>query len=164
MRQKCLAAGIAILTAVGLWQGRAAPEAGEKQKKSDDRAELVKHGEYLVSSVAMCGDCHTPRDAKGKPDRSKMLRGSTLNFAPKKKTKGWVGEAPDITGGGLAGEWKEEEMIKFLSTGTNPHGEKAHAPMPPFRLNKRDARAVTFYLKSLGKKAKGDGEKKRGPG
>jgi mono/diheme cytochrome c family protein len=159
MRLKCLAAGVAVLVAVGIWQGRAGPEAEEKQKGSADRAELVKHGEYLVSSVGMCGDCHTPRDAKGKPDRSKMLRGSTLNFAPKKKTKGWVDEAPDITGGGVAGEWSEEDLIKFLSTGTNAHGEKAHPPMPAFRLNKKDARAVALYLKSLGKKGKGAGEK-----
>jgi mono/diheme cytochrome c family protein len=63
----------------------------------------------------------------------------------------------------LAGKWGEEAMVKFLTTGINPEGEKAMPPMPAFRLNPRDARAVFLYLKSLpgpeaGKeKAKGSG-------
>jgi mono/diheme cytochrome c family protein len=158
MRLKHLAVGIAILAAVGIWQVRADPQAGPKQKSSPDTADLVKHGEYLVGRVAHCGDCHTPRDAKGEPDRSRMLQGTTLGVVPKKKTEPWADKSPDITGGGLAGKWSEEEMLKFFTTGVNPHGEKPTPPMPVFRLHERDARAVTLYLKSLpGKKGGGDG-------
>jgi len=28
---------------------------------------LVERGAYLVTTVAACGNCHTPRDAAGKP-------------------------------------------------------------------------------------------------
>ena len=46
-------------------------------------------------------------------------------------------------------------MVKVLTTGVNPEGHKTIPPMPPFRLNKDDARAVAAYLKSLpGKKEK----------
>jgi len=154
MRRKYLVAGVAVLIAVGLWQVRARPESGTKE-------ELIKHGEYLVSRVAQCGDCHTPRDAKGEPDRSKLLRGATLDFAPKTKMEHWADMSPDITGGGLAGKWSEEGMIKFFTTGVNPDGKKPIPPMPVFRLHERDARAVTLYLKSLpGKKGSGVGERK----
>jgi mono/diheme cytochrome c family protein len=164
MRVKHLTVGIAVLVAVGIWQVRADQESGTKKKSSPDSTDLIKHGEYLVSQVAHCGDCHTPRDAKGEPDPSKLLQGTTLGVVPKHKTEHWADESPAITGGGLAGEWSEEEMIEFLTTGVNPHGEKPTPPMPVFRLHKRDARAVTLYLKSLpGKEGSGDGAKKSNP-
>src|SRR5437764_523247 len=31
-----------------------------------DQAALIKRGDYLVNQVARCGDCHTPRNARGK--------------------------------------------------------------------------------------------------
>jgi hypothetical protein len=40
-------------------------------------------------------------------------------------------------------------MVKFLTSGINPDGKKAMPPMPAFRLNAQDARAVFLYLKSL---------------
>src|SRR5512135_1851342 len=74
---------------------------------------------YFVTSP-MCGDCHTPRDSRGQPDRTRRLRGATLPIRPKKESTDWADEAPDITASGLAGQWSEEEMIKFLTTGIDP--------------------------------------------
>jgi len=156
MRFKDLTVGVAILAAAGLWQVRAGQESGAKNSRTPDTSDLMKHGEYLVSRVAQCGDCHTPRDTKGDPDRSKLLQGATIGFVPKQKTKQWADKSPDITSAGLAGMWSEREMIQFLTTGVNPDGEKATPPMPAFRLHESDARAVALYLKSLaGKKGKG---------
>jgi mono/diheme cytochrome c family protein len=104
--------------------------------------------------VAHCTHCHTPQ-VKGKPDRARLLRGATLPIRPKEKTEHWADKAPDITRGGLAGEWTEEQMVKFLTTGRNPEGEGPTPPMPVFRLHREDARAVTLYLRSLGGKTKG---------
>ena len=59
----------------------------------------------------------------------------------------------------------KEAMVKFLTTGINPDGEKAMPPMPAFRLNARDARAVALYLRSVpGGKEAGKGETGKGPG
>jgi mono/diheme cytochrome c family protein len=161
MRFNYLAVGIAILVAVFSWQVRAGQESGAKREISPDSADLLKHGDYLVNAAILCGDCHTPQDDRGKPDRARLLRGATLPIRPKKETKDWADEAPDITSRGLAGEWGEEGMIKFLTTGTDPEGKKAKPPMPAFRLNAGDARAVFLYLKSLpGPKEGGDKEKK----
>jgi cytochrome c553 len=148
MRFKYLVAGLAVLAAV-LWQVRADQEPGAKKASSADTTELIKHGDYLVNEVAGCSHCHTPHDAKGQPDRSRWLQGATLGIAPKEKTKHWAQKSPDITAGGLAGKWSEDQMIKFFTTGVNPDGEKPTPPMPAFHLNARDARAVTLYLKSL---------------
>jgi hypothetical protein len=149
MRPKCLTLAVAILAAIAVWQVRAAQEPRAKQKGGADAAGLREHGAYLVNAAILCGDCHTPQDARGLPDRARLLRGATLPIRPKKETKNWVDEAPDITSRGLAGKWGEEGMVKFLMTGTDPDGHKARAPMPAFRLNARDARAVFLYLQSL---------------
>ena len=149
MRLKYLTIGIAILVAIGIWQVRAAQESKAKQKSSPDTADLRKHGAYLVNAAILCGDCHTPQDNQGMPDRARLLQGTSLPIRPKKETKNWADESPDITSRGLAGKWSEEGMIKFLMTGTDPDGKKARMPMPAFRLNARDARAVYLYLQSL---------------
>jgi mono/diheme cytochrome c family protein len=148
MRFKIVTCGIAILVAVGIWQVRADQQSRAKKGSGPD-AGLVKHGEYLVNEVAHCSHCHSPQDARGMPDRARLLRGASLPIRPKKETKNWADESPDITSAGLAGKWGEEAMIKFLMTGIDPEGEKPMSPMPVFRLNARDARAVTLYLQSL---------------
>jgi mono/diheme cytochrome c family protein len=156
MRLTYFAVGFGTLLILGLWQVRADQDSGAKKDQSSGPTDLIKHGEYLVTRVAQCGDCHTPRNAEGEPDQSKLLQGSTLGLIPKNKPEHWAEESPDITSSGLAGELSEEEMIKFFTTGKTAKGDKPTPPMPAFRLHKQDARAVTLYLKSLpGKKASG---------
>jgi mono/diheme cytochrome c family protein len=135
------------------WNWRAGAEA---QPKAPGNAQaVIKRGEYLVNQVARCGDCHTPRNAKGGLDATRHLRGAPTWFTPKIKTKEWEDKAPDITANGKAGKWTEEKMIKFLSTG----GE-SDPPMPAYRLTEEDARAVTAYLRSLPGNAKAGQRKK----
>ncbi|MGH7899992.1 MAG: hypothetical protein ACREQQ_18700, partial [Candidatus Binatia bacterium] len=42
----------------------------------------IERGRYLVESVAMCQECHTPRDDKGELDRSRWLRGGVHGYRP----------------------------------------------------------------------------------
>jgi mono/diheme cytochrome c family protein len=161
MGPKSFVIGVAILVGMGIWHVRAHQEAGEKKDSSPDAADLVKHGDYLVNEVAHCSHCHTAPDAKGQPEPSRLLQGTTLGIVPKKKTENWADKAPDITSGGLAGKWSEKDMIKFLTTGMNPDGEKPMPPMPVFHFNARDARAVTLYLKSVPGSKKGGVREKR---
>jgi hypothetical protein len=149
MRFKFLIIGSAVLVAVGIWQVRAAQEFGFRQDCRSDADGLRQYGAYLVNAAILCGDCHTPQDDRGKPDRTRRLRGTTLPIQPKKETKNWADKSPDITRSGLAGQWSEAEMVKFLTTGIDPDGMKARPPMPAFRLNAGDARAVYLYLHSL---------------
>ena len=163
MRHKYLAAGIAIFAVAGIWETGVGQEPGATKGRTD-AAGLQQRGAYLVNAAILCGDCHTPQDDKGAPDKAKYLQGTSLPIRPKKETKNWADESPDITSKGLAGKWSEEEMIKFLTTGVDPHGMKAQPPMPAFRLTAADARAVAVYLKSLpGPNGGRDAEKKNHP-
>jgi mono/diheme cytochrome c family protein len=135
--------GFAVLVAclaANVWQAPA-------QEKANADAQ-VERGAYLVNVVARCGDCHTPRDEKGKLDKSKHLEGAPTWFTSNIPFKKWHTTAPDLTSSGLATKWKEEKLVKFLST-----GEQADMPMPAYNLVPEDAKAVVAYLKSLpGKK------------
>ncbi|HEX5398102.1 MAG TPA: c-type cytochrome [Verrucomicrobiae bacterium] len=105
----------------------------------------IQRGRYLVENVAMCADCHTPRDDKGQFDRSQWLQGNLLEFKPDDK-KPWAAVAVPIKG--LPG-FTEEQAVKFLETGIDASGKTAMRPMPQFRLNHEDAVAVVAYLRSL---------------
>lgn len=121
----------------------------------DHRQALIKKGDYLVNDVARCEDCHTPRDERGRLDKSRLLQGAKMWFRPAVRVGEFEDKAPDITLTGKAGKWTEEKMIKLLTSGHSDF------PMPSYKLTEEDARAVTAYLRSL----KGGGrhiEDKRG--
>jgi mono/diheme cytochrome c family protein len=149
----------AILLGCGLWL----PLAGGEQQPPPDRQALIKRGDYLVNEVARCGDCHTPRNARGRLDRTRHLQGAKMWFRPVARGEEFEDKAPNITLSGKAGKWSEEKMINFLTSGS------ADPPMPSYHLTRDDARAVAAYLRSL-KGRKGtdregrgeEGERKRG--
>jgi mono/diheme cytochrome c family protein len=142
----CRGLGVVAVLAGATWAVHAAepPRAGAK---GDDS--LVKRGEYLVTEVAGCTHCHSPKGDKGQPDRGRQLQGATLPIRPKEPTKDWADKSPDITRGGLAGKWSEADLVKFLTTGKNPDGADPTPPMPAFHLHEQDARAIAAYLRSL---------------
>ena len=113
--------------------------------------DLVRRGDYLVNQVARCGDCHTPRDGRGRPDPARHLQGARMWFAPRVRAGEWEDHAPDITLSGKAGRWTEAKMIRLLTT-----GKEAEAPMPAYRLAPEDARAVAAYLRSVPGRKEGD--------
>lgn len=110
----------------------------------------VERGKYLVESVGMCADCHTPM-VSGQHDASKHLKGAVIGFQPIGEIPPvWRKAAPDISGTSpLWQRWGEEAFKKFLQTGLNPLGKPAGPPMPPYRLSAQDAAAVVAYLKTV---------------
>lgn len=74
----------------------------------------VERGRYLVEHVAICADCHTPRNFLGVPKQSLYMAGASQN-------KGPLGEAvPNITPDPETGigSWKREEIADLLISGT----------------------------------------------
>lgn len=114
-------------------------------------ASKVARGKYLVTQVAMCADCHSPRDEKGQYVQERWLQGSVLPFKNTVPMPDWVEAAPPIAG--LPG-WTEAQLVTLLTTGKDQKGKPPGAPMPAYRLSKEDASAVAAYLASLGKIAK----------
>jgi len=115
--------------------------------KSRTAAARVARGKYLVESVGLCGDCHTPRDGKGEPVKDEWLKGATLDFKPIAPVPVWADKAPAIAG--LPG-WEDGAAIKFLMTGIGYNELPRRPPMPQYRFNVQDAQAIVAYLKSLG--------------
>jgi mono/diheme cytochrome c family protein len=109
-------------------------------------AEQVVRGEYLVNHVAMCVQCHTPRDAKGELDRTRLFKGAPIPLRSPFPTQSWAFVAPAIAG--LPG-WSNEDAGVLLTTGRRPLGYTPKPPMPPFRLSREDADAVIAFLRSL---------------
>jgi mono/diheme cytochrome c family protein len=124
-------------------QGRKpAPQKGATEAGGD-----VSRGKYLVEGVAMCGECHTPRDGNGNLDRSKWLQGAPVPWTPANGSmSSWPMIAPRIGGNPPA---SDADMVKLLTTGIWNNGKTLHFPMMPFRMNEADAKAVVAYLKSV---------------
>lgn len=135
MRRLALgAAALALLGACG--EQAPAPLEGDA---------LIARGEYLVNNIGGCNDCHTPMTPEG-PDLAHALQGSTLVFAPTIPMP-WAPVAPSIAG--IPAGYTEEQFIAFMQTGVKPDGSRPLPPMPPFRLNEEDARAMTAYIATV---------------
>jgi mono/diheme cytochrome c family protein len=107
----------------------------------------IERGKYLVEQVAMCVECHTPRDQSGQLIRAEYLRGAPVPVkAPPYPNLKWAIKAPAIAG--LPG-YNKGQGVRLLTEGITASGKVPDPPMPRFRLTPADAEAVVAYLKSL---------------
>jgi mono/diheme cytochrome c family protein len=109
----------------------------------------IERGRYLVEHVALCIDCHTPRNFIGVPDRSLYLAGTK---------KGPLGkEIPNITPDKETGigDWSRDDIAEVLLTGTKPDLEKVEELMAEVvesgykNMRREDALTIADYLKSI---------------
>ena len=119
--------------------------APQRQSKPAGAADGAR-GKYLVEGVAVCGQCHTPRDSNGNLDRTRWLQGASVPYLPSKPDMDWPINAPRIGGTPPA---NDADMIKLLTTGIWTDGKHLRLPMPQFRMDRSDAEAVVAYLKSV---------------
>ena len=104
-----------------------------------------QRGRYLVESIAMCGQCHTPRDGRGDMIRSQWLKGATIPVSNPLPDKPWAEFAPRIAG---LPQYSDEQALRLLTDGIARTGTPLRNPMPPFRMSAEDARDVIAYLRS----------------
>ncbi len=115
----------------------------------------VERGSYLVNTIMACGNCHTPRDAGGKPVTERAFSGGGLTLA----TPAFVTTAPNITPDietGI-GSWNDAEIKHALVTGMRPdHGHLAGVPLAavmPANFYKAllpdDLDAIVAYLRTI---------------
>lgn len=119
--------------------------SGQSNQTAVERG-LLERGKYIADDLAVCSQCHTPRDAQGALDRSKWLEGAPLWLNPAQAIEDWPLQAPRIAGDPPG---TDAEIIKLLTTGIWRDGKPLRAPMPQFRMSANDAQAVLAYLKSL---------------
>jgi mono/diheme cytochrome c family protein len=111
----------------------------------------IERGRYLAEHVSLCGDCHTPRNSIGVPNRSLYLAGASAG-------SNFLGEdMPNITPDKETGigDWKREDIAELLLTGTKPDLDNVQGLMAEVvehgykNMTKEDALAVADYLKSV---------------
>lgn len=109
----------------------------------------IERGRYLVEHMALCADCHTPRNFLEVPQSSRYLAGAN---------KGLLGEdMPNITPDKETGigDWKREEIAELLLTGTKPDLDNVQGLMEEVvqagfkNMKREDALAIADYLKSV---------------
>lgn len=108
---------------------------------------LAGRGKYIVEQVAMCVECHTPRDSHGVLLRTEYLKGAPVPVqSPPYPQMRWALKAPAIAG--FPG-YTTQQGVRLLTEGINRDGRTPDPPMPRYRLSLSDAEAVVAYLKSL---------------
>ena len=114
----------------------------------------VERGEYLVKVVALCGDCHTPRNPDGSFDMTRFLGGNP-SFVDTDPSDDAVGNlpAPNLTphATGLAG-WTADEVKAAFLDGIEPDGEALFPVMPYYvyhNITDKDADAIAAYLATV---------------
>ena len=121
---------------------------------ADAGVSLVERGEYLVNTVAVCSDCHTPRVGIT-PDATRFLAGSPT----------FADILPDVNGVGLIpsknltpdpetglGNWTDEEIKNAFLNGIDNEGEPLFRIMPYYvmhNMSEDDADAIVAYLRSI---------------
>jgi hypothetical protein len=117
-------------------QGAAAPRT----------AGNIERGRYLVTSVAMCGECHSTRDARGNIVPGTEFGGGPMPVRPAWGID-WPLQFPRIKG--MAG-YTDEEAMRLLTQGAiKRDGTQLRLPMPRFRMNPQDAADVIAFLRSI---------------
>ena len=113
------------------------------------RSESWNRGAYLVTAVAHCGECHTPRGMLGELDMSRWLGGNpegpegavVPNITPDRET-------------GI-GTWSASDVAFLLDAGMLPDGDVVGGSMYPViedgtdSLTAADRDAIAEYLLSL---------------
>jgi len=106
-------------------------------------------GAYLVTALAHCGECHTPRNLLGAVERDRFLTGTpdgpdgqlVPNITPDRKT-------------GI-GDWTKDDLVELLATGTTPEQSKVKGAMREAvqdglkYLTDVDREAIADYLLAL---------------
>lgn len=114
----------------------------------------VDRGEYLVDHVLVCGTCHTPNDANGKPDTTKYLAGSrNYDFTDGAGTVVSV-YAENLTSHNPEGlfTWSDEQIRTALTKGVDDEHVSMYPimPYPEYSvLTKQDQDSIIQYLRTV---------------
>jgi mono/diheme cytochrome c family protein len=105
-----------------------------------------ERGGYLANNVALCVQCHSPRNERGAVIGARAFDGAPIPFSKPNQLNVWAEFAPRIAG---LPQYSEEQIITLLTTGIGREGTPLRAPMPTFKMSWQDAADVAVYLKSL---------------
>jgi mono/diheme cytochrome c family protein len=107
----------------------------------------VEHGRYIVHDVAMCVECHSPRDAQGNIVAGQEFYGAPVPVGAPSWASDWALVAPRNRN--LPG-YDDQQAMRLLTEGAiGRDGKQLRPPMPRFHMTKQDAADVIAYLRSV---------------
>ncbi len=141
----CLACALVWLSVQGAAQQP--HSANGPDKRADRTSGNIEHGRYIVENIAMCAECHSPRDDKGEIIKEMLFMGAPIPVQPPPWASDWALRAPRNRT--LPG-YTEELGIRLLTQGAiDRNGKQLRPPMPRFHMTRQDAADVVAYMKSL---------------
>ena len=113
-----------------------------------ERGAAYNRGAYLVTALAHCGECHTPRNWFGATKPSRFLAGTP--HGPDDKAVPNI--TPDPKTG--IGKWSVDDIVTLLKDGQTPDfdfvgGAMAEVVKNTARLTDADRRAIAVFLRSV---------------
>jgi mono/diheme cytochrome c family protein len=135
---------LATLVCCLTWAITAAPTLAAGPAPVPAPAANIAHGQYLATHVAMCIECHSPRDEGGNIIPGQEFTGGSM---PVKPNAAWASRAPRNRG--LLGYDDRLAMRLLTEGGIGRDGGQLLLPMPRFRMSQEDATDVIAYLRSL---------------
>lgn len=115
----------------------------------EGRSKEWNRGAYLVTAMAHCGECHTPRTRLGNLDADLAYAGT----ADGPEGKAVPNITPDKATG--IGDWSRSELVYYLSEGMLPDGDFAGGLMVKViddglrYLTEDDLNAIAEYIRAL---------------
>ena len=119
----------------------------ERFKPTPEQSAEWNRGAYLVEALGHCGECHTPRNLMQALNNDKKFSGAVA--------QGW--KAYNITSDSASGvgEWTNEQLAQYLSSGhadgrgtaTGPMGEAVDLSLR--HLSPSDINSMVAYLRTV---------------
>ena len=115
-------------------------------RPTPDRSAIYNRGAYLVTALAHCGECHTPRNLLGATRSGQWLIGT--QDGPDGQLVPNITPDPE-TG---IGKWDKEDVVELLKTGTTPEQSRVKGAMREVvedglkYLSPDDLEAIADYL------------------
>lgn len=129
---------------MGLWWAFFNPD--KRYEPNLDRSPEWNRGAYLAEAMAHCGECHTPRNPAFALNNRKKFAGAVQ--------AGWAAYNITADTASGVGEWSDEDIAQYLSTGhanrgtaTGPMGEAVDASLS--HLKSSDISALVTYLRTV---------------
>ena len=138
--------GVAGSLVVLLAAAGSARTSSQAAQPAPNTAALVAQGEYLANRVAMCVQCHSPRDIEGNVILTQRFHGGAIPVLSPYPNRQFASQAPNIAG--LPG-FTDDQIIALLTEGRATDRVPPRPPMPPFRMSRQDAQAIVAYLRTF---------------
>jgi mono/diheme cytochrome c family protein len=111
----------------------------------------LERGAYLVKTIGACGNCHTPKGARGVPIADKEMAGG-FKFDEKPFIAYASNITPDPETG--IGKWTVEQIAASIKSMTRPDGSIIQGPMQFYlagwsTIEDRDLQSIAAYVKQI---------------